>query len=76
MVHRDKTFHLKDGIHDEDQLNKFMADEQQIRDPLDGFQYRYILIPDYQEGKSAVVFKGHHSFVDGMGGAAFCLAMS
>ena len=53
-----------------------MIKEQNIRDPYDNVQYKFILIPDYQPGKSAFIIKEHHCFTDGLGGAAFMMALS
>ena len=39
-------------------------------------QYRWILIPEFEDGKSAMVFKIYHSMSDGMGIATFFQAFN
>ena len=67
--------HVKD-IHNESELNKFMAEKNQIRDPFDNAQYRFYLIPDYKEVESVFVMKSHHCLTDGLGTSSMFLALS
>ena len=62
---------LKEGITNEKELQDFVMEEQKNYDFYDMPQYRWILIPDYKDGKSALVFKLHHSMSDGLGIATF-----
>jgi hypothetical protein len=39
-------------------------------------QYRFLMIPKYQDGKGIIIFKKHHVFTDGMGAAFLCMAMN
>lgn len=66
----------KQGIHTEKELSEFMTEEQNTRDPYDNVQYKFILITDFQPGKSALILKAHHSFTDGLGLSAFLLTIS
>jgi len=63
-------------VHTEDQLLKFMCDEERIREDFDNVQYKFYLIPKFQDGKGAICIKTHHCFTDGLGFATFFLAMS
>lgn len=66
---------LVEGIHTEKELNEFMVREQAIRGPFDNVQYTFYCIPDYQEGKSALVIKLHHCFADGLAVGSFLLSL-
>lgn len=67
---------LKEGIHSKEDLIEFVLSEQPHREPLDTVQIRFILIPDYIDGKSAMVMKSHHVLADGLGFASMFLSMS
>ena len=71
-----KVVVLKDGVHDDKSLNEFLIEEENIRDPMDTVQYKLILIPDYQEDKSIIILKSHHSLADGMGYASFMQSLN
>ena len=62
---------LKEGISSEQELRDFVCREQTEYDLYDKPQYKFILVPDFMPGKSAVVLKIHHSFCDGLGIATF-----
>jgi hypothetical protein len=53
-----------------------MSSNQTIREPFDSTQYKFYLIPDYSANESVIMMKIHHCMFDGLGGAAFCLALS
>ena len=53
-----------------------MTSQQVVRESLDSTQYKFILLPDYNPNESVIMMKIHHSMFDGLGGAAFCLALS
>lgn len=55
------------GIHTQEALKDFAIKQQAVYDLQDAPQYKMFLIPDYQPGKSVVVFKIHHSMSDGLG---------
>ena len=67
---------LKEGIHNETDLANFMTYQQVVRESLDSTQYKFIILPDYNPSESVILIKVHHSMLDGLGGAAFCLALS
>ena len=73
---KDKAIVLAEGIHTEDQLSDLLSKENGIRDPVDSVQWKFILIPDYQPGKGAIVMKFHHCFIDGGAISMFLLAVS
>jgi hypothetical protein len=43
---------------------------------MDNVQWKFYIIPDYENDKSILVLKAHHSLGDGMGFAHFFLALS
>lgn len=61
-----KTMPVVTGIHNEEQLAKFMAKEQSHRLPLDYLQWRVFFVPDYRPDESLFVYKVHHSLADGI----------
>ena len=67
---------VKEEIHNEQQLNEFMARVNQIREPMDNVQYRMYLIPDYKDGESVFILKAHHVLSDGLGCSSMGLALS
>ena len=48
-----------------------MRDEENIREPHENVQATMFLIPDYRENESAIVFKIHHSMMDGQAFGSF-----
>jgi NRPS condensation-like uncharacterized protein len=72
----DNFVELKEGIHNEIDLANFMTSQQVVRESLNSTQYKFILLPDYNQSESVIMMKIHHSMFDGLGGAAFCLALS
>jgi len=76
LAKKDDIVVLVEGIHNEDQITKFMCQQQNIREPFDNVQYKFFLIPDYQPDKSVVIMKAHHCFTDGLGFGAFLLMLS
>lgn len=52
-----------------------MCDQMNIREPLDTVQYKLYLIPDFSDSESAIVFKIHHNFADGLGVVAWLLML-
>jgi NRPS condensation-like uncharacterized protein len=54
-----------DNIHDSATLNQFTIDQQCNYDMVDAPQYKIYLIPNYKDGKGAMVFKMHHNMADG-----------
>jgi hypothetical protein len=70
--HKEANFiQLIEGIHTDKDLGNFMAHQQSIRDPYDTVQYKFFLIPDFNEKEGAVVIKIHHCMMDGLGAAGF-----
>lgn len=65
----------KEGIHSRDQLLRYMADEQVVRLPFDNVQFQFILLPDFEDNRGAIILKVHHSFADGLGLSSFMLYM-
>lgn len=55
-----------------------MCQENSIRDPLDGVQYRLFLIPEFEKKERSGLFilKAHHSFADGLAAMQFFGALS
>jgi hypothetical protein len=43
---------------------------------MDNVQWKFYIIPDYENDKSVLVLKAHHSLADGIGFAHFFLALS
>ena len=60
----------------DEELLTFLEQEQIKRDPYDTVQYRLWLVPDYSDKESAIIIKVHHCMADGLGFAAFMLAVS
>lgn len=58
------------------ELTRFLEKEQTKRDPYNSVQYRLWLVPDYSDTESAIIIKVHHCMADGLGFAAFMLAVS
>ena len=46
-----------------------------IRIPLDTVQWGFFLIPNYKEGQSVIIVKGHLSFADVVGLGQFLMAI-
>lgn len=53
-----------------------MLSELAFRDPYDTVQYKFVLVPDFQPGKSVMLFKIHHCMADGMGVAQIFISLS
>ena len=53
-----------------------MSDLYNIRESYDNVQFNVFLMPDYDEERSCLIIKAHHSFTDGMGFASFFLILS
>jgi hypothetical protein len=68
---KDARFPLKTGLHSEEDISKFLAQESLLRDSFDHTHFKMILIPDYKEDQSAIVYKMHHIFGDGFTIATF-----
>ena len=66
---------LKTGVHNEDQLAEFMALEQTIREPLESIQWRCYVFEDYSEDHPMMVYKCHHSVLDGLSNILLFIAM-
>ena len=64
---KSKVIQRVDHVHNKDQLVEFMKQQMSIRIPLDTVQWGFFLIPNYIEGQSVIIVKGHHSFADGVG---------
>lgn len=60
-------FRREDNVHTNEELNDLICKEQAIYDFHNKPQYKFILIPDFQPGKSIMIMKVHHSFSDGLG---------
>ena len=46
-----------------------------IRIPHDTVQWGFFLIPNFMDGRGAIIVKGHHSFADGVGLGQFFMAI-
>lgn len=73
---KDKVVVLKTGIHTMQDLNEYMAQEIELRDPLDTVQFKFVLIPDFEPDRGVVILKYHHCMSDGMGIGSMFLAIS
>ena len=58
---------LEQNVHGEEELREFVIKEQSNYDFYDLPQYRWYIIPDFEQNRSALVFKVHHSLTDGLG---------
>ena len=54
------------SIHSEKELTEFLAKESQIRDDDDLPKFKVVYMPEFTETESALMFKTHHSFADGL----------
>lgn len=63
-------------VHTDDELKRFMCDQETVREDLDTVQYKFMLIPKFRDGKGAMIVKTHHCFTDGIGYSTFFLALS
>ena len=61
-----KHFIRNDSIKNDDDIAKFLAREQAVRDPLDTLQYKFFYTPDFSATESLLIFKFHHSMSDGI----------
>lgn len=64
------------GIHNDDDLKKYMCFEETVRESFDNVQYKFLLLPHFKDGKGAIIVKTHHCFTDGLGFSTFFLALS
>lgn len=61
-------FRQEDNVHTDAELNDLVCKEQAIyEDFRNRPQYKFILIPEFQPGKSVMIMKVHHCFSDGLG---------
>lgn len=60
-------FRQEDNVHTNQELNDLVCKEQALYDMHNRPQYKFILIPEFQPGKSVMIMKVHHSFSDGLG---------
>lgn len=68
---------LKDcPIHNDADIASFLSTELQIRDTLDTPQWRLIYKENYQEDKSLLIMKIHHTVADGYGVLAFTASVA
>ena len=72
----DKLFEKVDGVKTKDELTAYASKVHPVMDYGDGPLYKVYLIPDYQQDRSALVFKIHHAVSDGLGIASMFLAFS
>ena len=54
------------GIKNENELAEFIAKQNSIEMPLNGFQWRCFIVQDYSETESIFILKVHHTTADGM----------
>ena len=55
------------GIHDEKQLGEFIVQKMgTMINMFEGNPVRWLLIPDYKENESIVIYYGNHGFIDGI----------
>ena len=48
-----------------------MAEEENKREPYENVQISMFCLPDYKENESAIIFKVHHSMMDGQASGSF-----
>ena len=53
-------------IHNEKQLGDFIAKRGSIEWPINTFQWRCFVVPDYSATESVFIFKVHHVAADGI----------
>ena len=61
-----KAFIKNDQIRTDEDISNFVAKEQMIKEPLDGLQYKIIMVPDFSQTESVWIMKFHHSIGDGI----------
>lgn len=54
-----------DSIRTEDDIVDAMVRLQQVRPSYDHVQMRMIMVPNYSETESVIIYNGHHSLMDG-----------
>jgi hypothetical protein len=67
---QNQQFICVDNVKGKQQLIDFSLQLQRVYDMHDFPQIKFYLIPDYEDGKSAIIFKIYHCMTDGLGMAS------
>lgn len=67
---------LVEDVHTDKQLCEYMCKQNEIREVADNVQYRFLLVPNFKDGKGCVILKSHHCMSDGLGFSTMFLCLS